>query len=80
MENCVKSEEQVMIVNTEKSINWINFLKALCFFSSILLYVFFGFIQENNVLTFIGQNSKGIYFMSGALPLTISMVSHYVVE
>lgn len=49
-------------------------------FSSVLLYVFLGFIQENNVLTFIGQNSKGIYFMSGALPLTRSMVSHYVVE
>ncbi len=32
------------------------------------------------MLTFIGQNSIGFYFMSGALPITISMVAHYVIE
>ena len=27
-------------------------------------------------MTFIGQNSLGFYFMSGALPITLSMVAH----
>ena len=64
-----------MIISTEKSINWINFLKALCIFF-ILLIEFCRLILENKVLTFIGQNSTGFYFRSSALPMTISMVAH----
>ena len=48
--------------------------------SSILLIEFCRLIPENKVLTFIGQNSIGFYFMSGALPIMISMVAHYVIE
>lgn len=32
------------------------------------------------MLTFIGQNSIGFNFMTGALPITVSMVAHYVIE
>ena len=33
-------------------------------------------MPEIKPLTFIGQNSIGFYFMSGALPITISMLAH----
>lgn len=34
------------------------------------------FLPEVKPLTFIGQNSIGFYFMSGALPITVSMIAH----
>lgn len=36
-------------------------------------------LPEVKPLTFIGQNSIGFYFMSGALPITLSMIAHKVV-
>lgn len=36
-------------------------------------------LPETKVLTFIGQNSLGFYFMSGALPITFSMAAHKLV-
>ena len=33
-------------------------------------------LPEVKPLTFIGQNSIGFYFMSGALPITLSMLAH----
>ena len=33
-------------------------------------------LPEIKPLTFIGQNSIGFYFMSGALPITLSMIAH----
>lgn len=33
-------------------------------------------LPEIKTLTFIGQNSLGFYFMSGALPITFSMIAH----
>lgn len=42
-----------------------------------LLLVWLGkWIPEIKPLTFIGQNSLGFYFMSGALPITFSMIAH----
>lgn len=36
-------------------------------------------LPEVTPLTFIGQNSIGFYFMSGALPITFSMIAHKLV-
>lgn len=33
-------------------------------------------LPEMKPMTFIGQNSIGFYFMSGALPITLSMIAH----
>lgn len=35
-------------------------------------------LPEVKLLTFIGRNSLGFYFMSGALPITFSMVAHKI--
>lgn len=37
-------------------------------------------LPEVKPLTFIGQNSLGFYFMSGALPITFSMIAHKVLS
>ena len=36
-------------------------------------------ILEVKMLSLVGQNSIGFYFMSGALPITLSMVTHKLV-
>ena len=36
-------------------------------------------IPEVKMLSLVGQNSIGFYFMSGALPITLSMVTHKLV-
>ena len=56
------------------------FSKGSLLFSSILFNEFCRLILENKLLTFIGQNSIGFYFMHGALPITISMVALYIVK
>ena len=33
-------------------------------------------LPKSNVLNYIGQNTIGFYFMSGALPIVLSMVVH----
>ena len=35
-------------------------------------------LPKSNVLNYIGQNTIGFYFMSGALPIVLSMVVHKV--
>ena len=35
-------------------------------------------LLESNALNYIGQNTIGFYFMSGALPIVLSMVVHKV--
>lgn len=42
----------------------------------ILLVWFCKHLPKEKLLTFIGQNSIGFYFMSGALPITLSMFAH----
>ena len=42
--------------------------------ASILLIEVCRRIPENRFLTFIGQNSIGFYFLSGALPMTFGIV------
>lgn len=42
----------------------------------LLLVWFCKILPEVKPLTFIGQNSIGFYFMSGALPITLSMKAH----
>lgn len=37
-------------------------------------------LPEIKQLTFIGQNSIGFYFMSGALPITISLLAHKLIH
>lgn len=36
-------------------------------------------LPESNALNYIGQNTIGFYFMSGALPIVLSMVVHKVI-
>ena len=36
-------------------------------------------IKEYSVLSFIGQNSLGFYFLSGAFPIIISKIAHILV-
>ena len=55
-------------------------IQPLGFFTSaiacILLVWLCKRLPEVKLLTFIGQNSIGFYFMSGALPITLSMIAH----
>lgn len=37
-------------------------------------------LPEIKILTFIGQNSLGFYFLSGALPISLSLLSHKVIS
>ena len=45
-------------------------------FASILLIELCRIIPQNKILTFIGQNSIGFYFMCGALPIVFSLLAH----
>ena len=36
-------------------------------------------LPKSNVLNYIGQNTIGFYFMSGALPIVLSMVVHKII-
>lgn len=55
-------------------------IQPLGFFTSaiacLLLVWLCKLLPEIKHLTFIGQNSIGFYFMSGALPITLSMIAH----
>ena len=42
--------------------------------ASVLLIEVCRRLPENRILTFIGQNSIGFYFLSGALPMTFGIV------
>lgn len=44
--------------------------------ASILLVELCKILPKIKILTFIGQNSIGFYFMSGALPIVFSMIVH----
>jgi len=54
----------------------LGFLTSLL--SCILLVWVFKISPEWKPLSFIGQYSLGFYFMSGALPITMSKVAHYL--
>lgn len=45
----------------------------------VLLVQLCKLLPEVKPLTFIGQNSIGFYFMSGALPITFGLIAHKVV-
>ena len=42
--------------------------------STILLIELFKFLPEFKILSFIGQNTMGYYFLSGAVPATVAMI------
>jgi len=46
----------------------------------VLMTWFCKWMPQIRQLTFIGRNSIGFYFMSGALPITISIITHKLVE
>lgn len=46
----------------------------------VLLIQLCKILPEVKPLTFIGQNSIGFYFMSGALPITFGLIAHKLVE
>ena len=48
-------------------------------FASVLLVELCKLLPQWKPLTFIGQNSIGFYFMSGALPITFSVIAHKLV-
>ena len=68
--------------NTNPLISTLS-IQPLGFLTSViacLLLVWCGKIMpEWKPLTFIGQNSLGFYFLSGALPITFSMIVHKVI-
>ena len=37
-------------------------------------------LPENGVVNYIGQNTLGFYFMSGALPIAVSMLAHRLIS
>lgn len=51
---------------------------AFGIFASLLLVELCKKLPEIRPLTFIGQNSIGFYFMSGALPIVLSIAAHKV--
>lgn len=48
--------------------------------ASVLLVELCRRLPRNGFLTFIGQNSIGFYFMSGALPIVFSIVAHKFIQ
>lgn len=44
--------------------------------SCILLIELCKLLPENKIINYIGQNTLGFYFMSGALPIVVSMLAH----
>lgn len=59
-------------------INWIGYC-AGCF-ASILLIEICKYLPQVQPLTFIGQNSISFYFMSGALPIVMSMIANLFLD
>ena len=59
-------------------------IQPLGFFTSlvgcVLIIWFCKSMPQIRQLTFIGRNSIGFYFMSGALPITISLIVHKLME
>ena len=51
---------------------------AFGIFASLLLVELCKKLPEVRLLTFVGQNSIGFYFMSGALPIVLSIAAHKV--
>ena len=47
--------------------------------SCVLLIELCKRLPENRIINYIGQNTLGFYFMSGALPIMLSMFAHKVV-
>ena len=37
-------------------------------------------LPENKIINYIGQNTLGFYFMSGALPIVVSMLAHKLIS
>jgi len=48
--------------------------------SCLLLVWFCKRLLEIKILTFIGKNSIGFYFMSGALPISLSLIAHKMTD
>ena len=69
-----------LVAGNLTSMEQINPLGALwSVFASILLIEILKKVPQNKILTFIGQNSIGFYFMSGALPIVVSIVMHKII-
>lgn len=49
------------------------------FLASILLVELCRRLPNNSFITFVGQNSIGFYFMSGALPIVFSIIAHKLI-
>lgn len=68
--------------NTDPLISTLN-IQPLGFLTSAMGCLLFVWLckclPEMKHLTFIGQNSLGFYFLSGALPITLSLVAHKMI-
>ena len=47
--------------------------------SCLLLIVLCKCLPENKIMNYIGKNTLGFYFMSGALPFVLSMLAHKLI-
>ena len=52
---------------------------ALSLLSTIILIEICKFVSVSKLLNYIGKNTIGLYFMSGALPIVLSMVVHKII-
>lgn len=59
-------------------VNWMGYI-AGCF-ASILLIELCKYLPVIKLLTFIGRNSISFYFMSGALPIVLSLTMKYIYD
>lgn len=64
--------KDIHVLVSHLDVNWIGYF-AGCF-ASILLIEICKCLPEIRIMTFIGQNSISFYFMSGALPIVLSMI------
>ena len=49
-------------------------------FACVLLIELCKVLPENRIVNYIGQNTLGFYFMSGALPIVVSMLAHKLIS
>lgn len=71
-------KDNIHILVSTLDLNWIGYLFGC--FASILLIEICKYLPEIKLLTYIGQNSISFYFMSGALPIVLSLIMNRINE
>lgn len=66
-----RSHTAKVLIST-MDINWMGYLASLL--GCVLLIELCKLLKPNSILTFVGQNSLCFYFLSGGLPMLVSML------